>query len=115
MEEKIIDSMSETNLTPTDFITLMFERTDEDGILYIPGWGYMRPGWECNTPFSTDIDNSYRCKIDWNVNKLERILEKFERVYSSIKEIAKFYDELVSEPDKAEEILKECASVFPEI
>lgn len=37
MEEKIIDSMSEENLSPADFITLMFERTDEDGILYIPG------------------------------------------------------------------------------
>ena len=107
MEEKIIDSMSETNLTPADFITLMFERTDEDGILYIPGWGYMRPGWECNAPGSTDIDNSYRCKIDWNVDKLEKILKKFESVYSSIKEIAKFYDELVTEPEKAEEILKD--------
>ena len=78
MEEKIIDSMSETALAPADFITLMFERTDEDGILYIPGWHYDRPGWESNAPGSTDIDNSYRCKIDWNVDKLEKISEQFK-------------------------------------
>ena len=45
MEKEIYDSMSDSNLSPADFITLMFERTDEDGILYIPGWHYDRPGW----------------------------------------------------------------------
>ena len=111
MEEKIIDSMSETNLTPNEFISLMFERTDEDGILYIPGWGYMRPGWECNAPGSTDIENSYRCKINWNIEKLDKITEKFEMVYSSIEKISKFYDELVSEPERAKDILKDQALI----
>ena len=37
MEKEIYDSMGDSNLSPADFITLMFERTDEDGILYIPG------------------------------------------------------------------------------
>ena len=72
MEEKIIDSMSETALAPADFITLMFERTDEDGILYIPGWHYDRPGWESNTPGSTDENDSYRCRVDWNLYKYEK-------------------------------------------
>ena len=61
MVEKIINSMDDINLTPTDFITLMFERTDEDGVLYIPGWLYSRPGWESDAPGSTDENDSFRC------------------------------------------------------
>ena len=64
MEEKVIDSMSETALTPADFITLMFERTDEDGVLYIPGWHYDGPGWMENVLGSTDENDSYRCRVD---------------------------------------------------
>lgn len=104
--EEIIDSMSEFTLTPSDFITIMFERTDEDGILYIPGWHYDRPGWQWHAEGSTDIDNSYRCKIDWNLDKYEKVLKKFNRVYSSLKEIAKFYDELYIQEKPPKEVLK---------
>lgn len=94
MEEKIIDSMNELTLTPADFITLMFERTDEDGILYIPGWHYNRPGWGFNAPESTDENDSYRCKLNWNLSKYEKTLEKFNTVYSALEKIAGHYDEL---------------------
>lgn len=89
MEEKIIDSMSETSLAPADFITLMFERTDEDGILYIPGWHYDRPCWESNAPGSTDENDSYRCRVDWNLAKYEKLLKKFNEHYSKLQQIAK--------------------------
>jgi hypothetical protein len=105
MEEKIIDSMSDSTLTPADFITLMFERTDEDGILYIPGWHYDRPGWESNAPGSTDENDSYRCKIDWNLAKYEKVKEKFEEFYLALKEIAKFHDEIYEDLDNAETII----------
>ena len=107
MKEKVMDSMSEFELTPADFISLMFERTDEDGILYIPGWSYMRPGWEYGAAGSTDVDNSYRCKVDWNLAKYERVLEKFERVFGAIQEIAKYYDDLEDESADVKKVLKD--------
>lgn len=107
MEEKIIDSMSEASLTPDNFIDLMFERTDEDGILYIPGWHYSRPGWENDAPGSTDEKDSYRCKINWNLAKYEKVKVKFDKFYNSLKEISMVYEELLDENKKAVEILKE--------
>ena len=38
------------NLTPVDYIRHIFDRTDLDGIAYIPGWHYDRPGWMTNAP-----------------------------------------------------------------
>lgn len=107
MEEKIIDSMRETMLTPTDFITLMFERTDEDGILYIPGWHYDRPGWECGAEGSTDENDSYRCRVDWNIAKYEKLLEKFNRHYDSVVKIAKLWDEIDNDAQKAKQVLND--------
>ena len=106
MEEKIIDSMSETMLDPADYITLMFERTSEDGILYIPGWHYSRPGWMHDAPGSSDEGSSYRCKIDWNLDKYEKVKSKFEKVYGALSEIAKFYDELYADEQDASKVLK---------
>ena len=88
MEEKVIDSMSETALTPTDFITLMFERTDEDGLLYIPGWHYDGPGWMENVLGSTDENDSYRCRVDWNIAKYEKFLKKFDNHFLALQQIA---------------------------
>ena len=106
MEKEIYDSMSDSNLSPADFITLMFERTDEDGILYIPGWHYDRPGWLHNAPGSTDENNSYRCQVDWNLKKYEILLQRFDELYNAIKQIAPYWDEL-EETLKPEEVLKD--------
>ena len=46
----------------------MLERTDEDGILYIPGWHYDIPG-------NSDEENSYRCRVNWNISDCEKTLE----------------------------------------
>ncbi len=103
MEEKIIDSMSESTLAPADFITLMFERTDEDGILYIPGWHYDGPGWMENAPGSTDENDSYRCRVDWNLYKYEKLLDKFKKHYSTLEKIAEIEKE-ADENDKPFEL-----------
>ncbi|MCR4593475.1 MAG: hypothetical protein K5761_00280 [Clostridiales bacterium] len=107
MQEKNFDSMERLDQAPSDFIDLMFERTDEDGILYIPGWAYARPGWEYNVPGSDDAEGSYRCRIDWNLDKLEKVQEKFEDVYYAITRIVPYYDELEENPGRSEEILKD--------
>lgn len=106
MEVQIYDSMSDINLAPADFITLMFDRTDEDGILYIPGWHYDRPGWECGTPGSTDEYDSYRCCVDWNLAKYERLLKQFNELYSALLEMASYYDELDETLESAKKVLK---------
>lgn len=105
MDDKIINSMDDTNLTPIDFITLMFERTDEDGYLYIPGWHYDRPGWEHDVEGSTDENDSYRCRVNWNIAKYEKLLEKFERHYALTEQVAKHWDEIADE-SRAEKVLR---------
>lgn len=104
MEEKMIDSVDDLELTPADFITMMFERTDEDGILYIPGWHYNRPGWPY-APDSTDEESSYRCKMNWNLSKYEKVLEKFNAVYAALEKIGEKYDELEGDPEKTKAVL----------
>ena len=106
MEKEIYDSMKDCNISPADFITLMFERTDEDGVLYIPGWHYDRPGWESGTPGSTDENDSYRCQVDWNLEKYEKLLKQFDELYNAIKQIAPYWD-LLEETLNPEEVLKD--------
>lgn len=105
MKKEFYDSMTDKKLSPFDFITLMFERTDEDGILYIPGWSYVRPGWGVDAPGSTDLENSYRCRMDWNLRKYEKTLEKFQRIYAAMERCAAHYDELEEEGADVEAIL----------
>lgn len=107
MKEKIIDSMCEIELTPADFITLMFERTDEQGVLYIPGWHYDGPGWEVGAINSTDEEYSYRCRLDWNLSKYEMILDEFNKVYDAIEKLAKYHDEIFYEGKDGTEVIKE--------
>lgn len=105
MEERMINSMDNVNLTPADFISLMFERTDEDGYLYIPGWHYDGPGWAYGVEGSTDENDSYRCRVDWNLAKYEKLQEKFERHYDLTQQIAKLWDKIDDEETTAKQIL----------
>lgn len=94
-----IDKMSlDANLSPVEFIDLMFERTDEDGILYIPGWHYDIPG-------NSDEENSYRCRVNWNISDCEKISKEFTAVFESIKRIADVYDEIDGDTKVAEKVL----------
>ena len=113
MKKEIYDSMTDAKLSPFDFITLMFERTDEDGILYLPGLCYQRPGWEVDAPGSTDAGMSYRCKMDWNLAKYEKTLESFRALYAALERCAAHYDALEEESADVEAILsREDAAVF---
>ena len=109
MKEAIYDSMLDMNLGPSAFITLMFERTDEDGILYIPGWHYDWPGWMSGVAGSTDENDSYRCQVDWNLSKYEKFLKQFDDLYTAIQKIAPYWEELEErfEGEDVEEVLKD--------
>ena len=86
MEKDIFDSMCNLELSPEDFITLMFERTDEDGILYVPALYRTPAGWELGVPETYD-NESYRCKMNWNLFKYEKVLKKFQKHLDIIKQI----------------------------
>lgn len=107
MKENMIDSMSDATLAPADFITLMFERTDEGGILYIPGWHYDGPGWMHDAPDSTDENDSYRCRVNWNLVKYEKLLDKFRKHYATLEKIALLWDELDGTPETAKTVLRD--------
>ena len=97
--EKNIDKMSlSANLSPEEFISLMFERTDEDGNLYIPG-RYL------DVPENNEENYSYRCRVNWNLSDFERFSEKFRTIYGGIKKIAALYDNIDGDPENAKELL----------
>ena len=111
MNNTTLDAMNDALLSPADFITLMFERTDEDGVLYIPGWHYDNPGWEVNAPGSTDDGASYRCKMNWNLFKYEKVLAEFKAVYAALQHIAAAGDLFGASPEEAKAALAD-ESVF---
>lgn len=91
MEEKVINSMDADMLSPFDLITLMFERTDEDGIVYIPAFNAS--------------DEDYRCRVDWNMAKYEKVLKKFEKHYNLIQQIAPFERQIEDAYESAKAVL----------
>lgn len=99
MVEKNIDSMNDVALSPTDLITLMFERTNEDGILYTPAYNV--------------YDEELRCHVDWNLEKYERLLDKFQKHLKNIEKIAAVYDEIDGSYENAKKLLgSELADFF---
>lgn len=82
-------SFEDTSLTPKEFIELMFERTDLDGILLIPGWHYDGPSWGGN-----DIRDSYRCHMNWTVTDMERITGQYQKLYDALEKIAVHWDDV---------------------
>ncbi len=89
MKKEIFDKMRDTELSPDEFITLMFERTSEDGVLYIPGWHRDGHGFGWGVLGSTDENDSYRCKIKWGLFDYEKILKRFNKHCEMIEQIAK--------------------------
>ena len=89
--EKMINSMDEIT-NPYDLIDLMFERTDEDGILYIPAFN--------------EKDEDYRCRVDWNLARYESLKTEFKKHYDFIKQIALLEHLLDGTESSAKEVLK---------
>ena len=73
------EQMLDKNPSPQEYITELFERTDEDGILYLPA----------NHTFTSVIEPEpkydYRCGMSWSLSKYEAVLEKFTAVFEAIK------------------------------
>ena len=84
------------DITPEEYIELMFEKTDEDGILYIPGWQYGNL-YEPNC--------SYRCRLNWNLYDFEKVTNEFNALYSDLSVIAEKYDKLGENAEENKEIL----------
>ena len=78
----------DADISPEDYISLMFERTDLDGIVYIPGWHYDRPGWASSVPGSTDENDSYRCRMNWSMRDRDGLLASFCKLYGDLERIA---------------------------
>lgn len=87
-------SFDDINISPANFIFLLFDRTDEDGILYVPSYDF-------------DHEGDYRCKVDWNIKKCESLIKVFQKHYSMIQQIAPHWDEIDSQTEKAGEILND--------
>ncbi len=101
MSYEPFDTMLDHNPTPQEYIAQMFERTDEDGVLYIPA----------SHTFTNIIepvpDYDYRFVLDWNLSKYESVVKKITDVMEAIKKIGPFEDELRKHPEKAKELLKD--------
>ena len=94
-------SFDDINLTPEAFIELMFQRTDLDNVLYIPGWHYDWAGWQYDVPGSTDDSFSYRCRLEWTILDMERITGRFRSLYAALEKIAPNLDcpEAITDPE----------------
>lgn len=86
-------------LIPAQFIFLMFDRTDENGILYIPGWN-------CNFSDDADKESIYRCRMNWNVTDCKKTADEFNTLYNNLQKIAAVYDELDGSVENATEVLE---------
>lgn len=75
------------NLTPVDYIRHIFDRTDMDGIAYIPGWHYDRPGWMTNAPGSTDENDGYCCRLNWSMRGRDYLVRLFNQLYADFGKI----------------------------
>ncbi len=72
------------DLSPRQYVSLMFRRTDEDGFLYIPGWFHSLLS---DSDWEDDSDLAYECRIDWNkadrdqaIREIEALLDAIERI-----------------------------------
>ena len=65
-------------LSPTKYIELMYDNTNERGVLYIPGWYYL------NEP-----QYSLRCKMDWDPRDLENVIFEYKELERNIEKIAR--------------------------
>ena len=94
-------SFDDTTLSAEEFVELMFQRTDLDQIVYIPGWHYDWAGWEWGAAGSTDEYNSYRCGMDWTMVDMERIIARFQKLYAALEKIAPHFSDVsaISDPE----------------
>lgn len=84
-QETAVQTLSiESGLTPLEYISLMFDRTDEDGVLYIPEFP--------NEMSMCEEKRSYCCKMNWTEADRNSVCNEFNKLYSALKKIAGKYD-----------------------
>ena len=81
-------------LDPIDYINLMYENTNDKGVLYIPGWYYI------NEP-----EYSLRCKIKWNYKNLEDAIFEFNKLTRKIEKISSIYRKAGDDATKIKDLL----------
>lgn len=89
----------ESDITPLEYIYLMFDRTDGDGVLYIPEFP--------NELSLCEEKYSYRCKMDWTMEDRNSVCSEFKRLYSDLKGIAEKYEELDGSEETAQKVFCE--------
>ena len=75
--------MFRNSITAREWMTALFERTVEDGILHI-----------CS-PYAMFAPNVLTCKMDWDTTSLAQAAEDFERLHAAIETIAPHEEELL--------------------
>lgn len=84
----------ESDINPLEYIYLMFDRTDDNGVLYIPEFP--------NELSLCEEKYSYRCKMNWTMEDRNSVCSEFKKLYSDLKKIAEKYEQL----DGSEETAK---------
>lgn len=85
-------------MTPAECIRLMFEKTDENGMLYIPAWSF---------DVDEDVDrNEYRIKMDWDKADLDRIIDDYDALYEDLEKIGEVLNDLDDAAEHNREVLK---------
>ena len=76
-------------MSPSEYIDYMFEHTDEDGMLYIPGWYLL-----------DEPAHSFRCQLEWSLHDCDRLHNRFEKIYGHLEKIAEIWDDLSDDPEE---------------
>ncbi len=84
----------DSDLTGEEYIELIFQKTGDDGIVYIPGW------YGLDTP-----EHSKRCVIYWDYDEFERLKAEFSAIKASLTAIAKLYDSIDASEQNARRLL----------
>ncbi len=72
-------SFDNCEMTPYELLTLMYERTDDSGLLYVPR---LLLG-------ASDMEQySYKCEMDWSYQDYEDVKAAFKKLYKSILAVA---------------------------
>jgi len=87
------------NVTPIQFLQLMFEHTGHDGKLYLEDWLDVDSD-------ELDEKHNYCCEIKWNQNQFDELVEEYRTLYESIKRIAEVYDLMDGTDETVSRLLK---------
>lgn len=92
------------NVTPIQFLKLMFEQTGLDGKLYLEDWLDVD---------SDELDDTYNycCEMKWNQEQFDELVEEYRNLYDSIQRIAEVYDLMDGTVETASRLLKRQSDV----